>query len=65
MPDNRSKRKTKVISFVTIEDDRAFNLSSLIKLAKNLKLEGFESVVWQDSLWVITGGRLIRQYYIV
>lgn len=61
MPDNRSKRKTKVISFVTIEDDRAFNLSSLIKLAKNLKLEGFESVVWQDSLWVITGGRLIRQ----
>lgn len=61
MPDNRSKRKTKVISFITIEDDRASNLSSLINLAKKLKLEGFESVVWQDSPWIITGGRLIKQ----
>lgn len=61
MSDNRSKRKIKVISFVTIEDDRASNLSSLINLAKQLKLEGFESVVWQDSPWVITGGRLIKQ----
>ncbi|WP_201606388.1 integrase [Psychrobacter okhotskensis] len=61
MPDNRSKRKAKVISFVTIEDDRASNLLSLINLAKKLKLEGFESVVWQDSPWVITGGRLVNQ----
>ena len=61
MPDNRSKRKTKVISFVTIEDDRASNFLSLINLAKKLKLEGFESVVWQDSPWVITGGRLVNQ----
>ncbi|MGP5408442.1 integrase [Psychrobacter celer] len=61
MPDNRLKRKTKVISFVTIEDDRASNFLSLINLAKKLKLEGFESVVWQDSPWVITGGRLVNQ----
>ena len=61
MPDNRSKRKTKVISFITIEDDRASNFLSLINLAKKLKLEGFESVVWQDSPWVITGGRLVNQ----
>lgn len=61
MSDNRSKRRTKVISFVTIEYDRASNLSSLINLAKKLKLEGFESVVWQDSLWIITGGRLVKQ----
>ena len=61
MTDNRSKRKVKVISFVTIEDDRASNFLSLINLAKKLKLEGFESVVWQDSPWVITGGRLIKQ----
>ena len=61
MSDNRSKRKTKVISFVTIEEDRASNLSNLIDLAQSLKPEGFESVVWQDSLWVITGGRLIKQ----
>lgn len=61
MPDNRSKRKTKVISFISIEDDRASNLSSLIDLAQKLKLEGFETVVWQDSLWVITGGRLVKQ----
>nr|WP_299038206.1 integrase [uncultured Psychrobacter sp.] len=61
MPDNRSKRKTKVISFVNVKDDRASNLCSLINLAKKLKLEGFESVIWQDSLWTITGGRLIKQ----
>jgi len=61
MPDNRSKRKTKVISFISIKDDRASNLSSLIDFAQKLKLEGFESVVWQDSLWIITGGRLVRQ----
>ena len=61
MSDNRSKRKTKVISFVTIEDDRASNLLSLINLAKKLNLEGFESVVWQDSPWIITGGRLVNQ----
>jgi len=61
MLDNRSKRKIKVISFVTVEDDRASNLLSLINLAKKLKLEGFESVVWQDSPWIITGGRLVNQ----
>lgn len=61
MSDNRSKRKTKVISFVTIKDDRTFNLLSLINLAQKLKLEGFESVVWQDSPWIITGGRLVNQ----
>ena len=61
MPDNRSKRKTKVIPFITIEEDRASNLSSLIDLAQKLKLEGFETVAWQDSLWVITGGRLVKQ----
>lgn len=61
MPDSRSKRKTKVISFITIEDDRASNLTGLIDLAQRLKLEGFESVVWQDTPWIITGGRLIKQ----
>ncbi len=61
MSDNRSKRKTKVISFVTIKDDRESNLCNLINLAQSLKPEGFESVVWQDSPWVITGGRLVKQ----
>ncbi|MBP2280189.1 hypothetical protein H4W00_001002 [Psychrobacter sp. PL19] len=58
MSDNRSKRKTKVISFVTIKDDRDFNLNELVKVAKQLRLEGFEFVVWQDEEWRIIGGRL-------
>ncbi|WP_201556192.1 integrase [Psychrobacter immobilis] len=61
MPDNRSNRKVKVISFITIENDRAINLSKLVNLAQQLKPEGFESVVWEESFWPITAGRLIKQ----
>lgn len=60
MSDNRSKRKTKVIPFITIKDDRQNNLEDLVSLAKTLELEGFENVNWEDQLWTIIGGRLVN-----
>lgn len=60
MSDKRSKRRVKVIPFVTIRDDRKINLSDLVSLAKSLQLEGFEEAAWEDQFWSITGGRLVN-----
>ena len=61
MPDGRSNRKAKVVSFIDrLERDRNENLKSLIDKAKLMKLEGFESVVWEDPEWQVNAGRLVK-----
>lgn len=60
MRDLRSVRRPKVLRFVdALEKDRSKNLEALIAKAKTLKLEGFEDVFWDDSTWLIKGGRLL------
>ncbi|PHM56852.1 integrase [Xenorhabdus sp. KK7.4] len=59
--DGRSNRKAKVIRFTNrLERDRKENLHALISKAKLMKLEGFESINWDDPVWQITGGRLVK-----
>ena len=61
MSDRRSNRKAKVVSFVDrLERDRNENLKSLVSKAKLMKLEGFESVVWEDPEWQVDAGRLVK-----
>ncbi|MGR6440065.1 hypothetical protein ACU42Y_20950 [Proteus mirabilis] len=61
MSDGRSNRKAKVVPFLDrLERDRNENLKSLIDKAKLMKLEGFESVVWEDSEWQVNAGRLVK-----
>ncbi|SES74617.1 integrase [Thorsellia anophelis] len=61
MSDGRSNRKAKVIPFVDrLERDRNENLKSLASKAKLMKLEGFESVVWDAPEWQVVSGRLVR-----
>lgn len=61
MSDGRSNRKAKVVPFLDrLERDRKENLKSLIGKAKLMKLEGFESVVWDDSEWQVNAGRLVK-----
>lgn len=61
MLDGRSGRKAKVIPFIDkIERDRKINLQTLVYKARLMRLEGFESIDWEESQWQITGGRLIK-----
>lgn len=61
MLDGRSERKAKVIPFIDkIEKDRKSNLQKLADRAKFMRLEGFESVKWEEDEWLITGGRLLK-----
>lgn len=61
MSDNRSNRKAKVVPFIDrLERDRNKNLKALVSKAKLMKLEGFESVVWDDPLWQVNAGRLVK-----
>ncbi|WP_333757442.1 integrase [Vibrio cholerae] len=61
MSDGRSNRKAKVVPFLDrLERDRNENLKSLIDKAKLMKLEGFESVVWDDPEWQVNAGRLVK-----
>ena len=61
MSDGRSNRKAKVIPFVDrLERDRNENLKSLVSKARLMKLEGFESVVWDDPEWQVHAGRLVK-----
>lgn len=54
MTDGRSNRKFKVIPFINrVERDRKENLTHLVYRAKIMRLEGFESVIWTDSVWQI------------
>lgn len=61
MSDGRSKRKAKFVPFVDrLERDRNENLKSLVSKAKLMKLEGFESVVWDNAEWQVDSGRLVK-----
>lgn len=61
MSDGRSNRKAKVIPFIDrLERDRKANLKSLVSKAKLMKLEGFDTIIWDDDIWQITGGRLVK-----
>ena len=61
MTDGRSKRKAKIVPFVDrLERERNENLKSLVSKAKLMKLEGFESVVWDDPEWQVDSGRLVK-----
>jgi hypothetical protein len=51
MSDGRSNRKAKVIPFIDrLERDRKANLKSLVSKAKLMKLEGFDTIIWDDDL---------------
>ena len=61
MADGRSNRKAKVIPFIDrLERDRRANLKALVKKSKMMKLDGFESISWDDNTWLITAGRLVK-----
>lgn len=61
MSDGRSNRKAKVIPFIDrLERDRNENFKALVSKAKLMKLEGFESVVWDDPVWQVNAGRLVK-----
>jgi hypothetical protein len=59
MADGRSNRKNKVIAFIDrLGQDRVDNFNTLITKAKMMELEGFDSIIWSDTTWVVTAGRL-------
>lgn len=61
MADGRSNRKAKVVPFIDrLERDRNANLQTLVSKAKLMRLEGFESINWDDDAWLVTAGRLIK-----
>ena len=61
MNDGRTDRKTKVIAFLDrLDRDRAINLDSLVRVSRQLKMAGFESVEWESNAWKITAGRLTK-----
>ena len=61
MNDGHSKRKAKILPFINrFEQDRSANLHKLVQKARLMKLEGFEATCWEDSSWLITGGRLVK-----
>jgi hypothetical protein len=61
MSDGRSSRKAKVVPFIDrLERDRRANLQSLVGKAKLMSLNGFESIDWDDSVWQVNAGRLIK-----
>lgn len=61
MADKRSSRKAKVIRFIDrIETDRKKNLQALQNKARLMSLEGFESIEWDDNVWRVNGGRLVK-----
>lgn len=61
MSDGRSNRMAKVVPFIDrLERNGNENLKALVSKAKLMKLEGFELIVWDDPLWVVTAGRLVK-----
>lgn len=61
MSDGRSNRKAKIVPFLDhLARDRNENLKFLINKAKLMKLEVFESVVWEDPEWQVNAGRLVK-----
>lgn len=61
MVDKRPQRKSSVVAFLSrLDADRISNLESLINSAKSLKLEDFDFKLWENSLWEVKSGRLLK-----
>lgn len=61
MSETKPVRKAKVIPFISkLDKDRDANFAALLQCAKTITLDGFEQVSWDDAVWHITGGRLIK-----
>lgn len=62
MADKRSERKATVIQFLSkLDRNREMNLLALVDLAKQLDMEGFDQKAWDEEVWVVTAGRLVKQ----
>lgn len=62
MRDGRSQRKANVVQFISALDKNVqTNLDFLVELARKLELDGFANVTWQDSIWNISAGRLLKE----
>ena len=62
MVDGRSKRKARIIPFLSaLEKDRVANLTALIDLARKLEIDGFESENWKNNIWAVKSRRLSKQ----
>lgn len=62
MADKRSERKFSVVQFLSrLDINRVMNLASLIEKAKMLEMEGFDHDAWNNEIWTINAGRLIKQ----
>lgn len=62
MSNIRSSRRGRVVPFLNyLDKDRQSNFQDLVKKAKKFELEGFEDINWEDSVWYIKGGRLIKE----
>lgn len=61
MSDARSNRKSNVTPFISQQaKDRLSNFESLLIKAKKLSLDGFDRSEWDNPIWTITGGRLLK-----
>ncbi len=61
MADKRSQRKSNVVQFLTkLDRDRSSNLNSFIQKAKSLEIDGFNFEKWNEPLWSINAGRLLK-----
>lgn len=61
MADKRSQRKASVVQFLSrLDIDRLKNSASLVERAKSLTLDGFDMTYWDNTEWIITGGRLLK-----
>lgn len=62
MNDGRINRKSKVVRFVSeLENNRLNNFFTLIQKAKLFEMNGIDLQDWEKSVWIITGGRLLKQ----
>lgn len=62
MNDGRTNRKSKVVRFVSeLENNRLNNFFTLIQKAKLFEMNGIDLQDWEKSVWIITGGRLLKQ----
>tara|TARA_R110001592_G_C13171014_1_gene749847 strand:+ start:3023 stop:4087 length:1065 start_codon:yes stop_codon:yes gene_type:complete len=61
MADGRTMRKAKVVIFIDrLERDRKENFQALVSKAKLMKLQGFETLSWDDCAWLVASGRLVK-----
>ena len=62
MADGRSNRKARVIPFLSLlEKNSDINLVSLSNKAKKLNIDGLNLEKWNNDIWEIESGRLIKQ----